>query len=220
MINDPAVVQAQFASSGVPGSRWNVPRFERGVAALLVAVKLFVHFATNWRYGYFRDELYFLDCARHLSLGYADHAPLIAVYARFGMLLGASLPALRLLPALAGGATVLLAMLIARELGGGRYAQALAGFVTLCAPALLLLDTLMTMNAFEPVYWMGCAWILCRVLNGAEEREWIWFGIFAGVAIENKHSAVFFLLALFAAVVLSPSRKVLRSKWLWMGVAV
>ena len=197
-----------------------LPRFDRATAAVFVVATLAIHLITNRRYGYFRDELYFLDCARHLSFGYADCAPLIAVYAKFGMLLGASLSALRFLPAVAAGATVLLAMLIARELGGGRYAQALAAFVTVCAPALLLMQTVMTMNAFEPVYWMGCVWMLCRIINGADRGEWVWFGVFAGLGIENKHSTVFFLAALFAGVLLSDARRALRSQWAWIGVCI
>jgi hypothetical protein len=98
-----------------------------GVLVGLVAAKLAIHLPLLGRFGYFRDELYFLDCARHLDWGYVDHAPLVAVYAKVALLLGGSLPALRLIPALAGAALVALAVLLARELGGGRVAQAAAG---------------------------------------------------------------------------------------------
>src|ERR1700681_508837 len=106
-------------------ARWPVERLAAGLMALLVGVKLVVHLVSAGRYGYFRDELYFLDCGRHLDWGYVDCAPLIAVYAKIALLLGASLPVLRTLAALAGAARVALTMVLARELGGGRFAQAL-----------------------------------------------------------------------------------------------
>src|ERR1700693_689570 len=118
----------------------------------LCAAKLLLHIFTSVeRYGYFRDELYYLDMARHLDWGYVDAAPLIAVYAKIALLMGGSLAALRILPALAGAGLVAISILIARELGGGRYAQFLAGFCVLLCPAVLSVDSLMTMNAFEPL---------------------------------------------------------------------
>ena len=95
-----------------------LPRLAVGVMAALCAAKLLLHLFTSVRhYGYFRDELYYLDMARHLDWGYVDAAPLIAVYAKVALLMGGSLGALRILPALAGTALIALTMLIARELG-------------------------------------------------------------------------------------------------------
>src|SRR5271157_3335697 len=116
-----------------------------GVLIALCAAKLLLHIFTSVRhYGYFRDELYYLDMARHLDWGYVDCAPLIAVYAKIALGMGGSLAALRILPALAGAALVALTMLIARELGGGRYGQLLAGVCVLLCPAVLVMDSLMT----------------------------------------------------------------------------
>jgi 4-amino-4-deoxy-L-arabinose transferase-like glycosyltransferase len=118
------------------------------VLSAVTGAKLLIHLLAINRYGYFRDELYFLDCARHLDWGYVDHAPLIAVYARISLLLGGSLPALRILPAIAGAATVLLAVLMARQQGGGRFAQGLAGLCVIAAPIFLGMNGILTMNAF------------------------------------------------------------------------
>src|SRR5437870_13269601 len=106
--------------------RWAVGPLDWKLLALLAGVKLAVHLVTAGRYGYFRDELYFLDCGRHLDWGYVDHAPMIGLMARLALVLGGSLPALRLFPALAAGGLVVLTAAIARRLGGGAYAQGLA----------------------------------------------------------------------------------------------
>jgi 4-amino-4-deoxy-L-arabinose transferase-like glycosyltransferase len=105
------------------------------VAALALA-KLLFHLVTFHGYGIFRDELYYLACSRHLAWGYVEFPPLIAVLTRgVTMLLGDSLFAIRLLPALAGAGLVVLTAMIARELGGGRFAQALAGLAVIVTPA-------------------------------------------------------------------------------------
>ncbi len=97
---------------------WAVAPLDLRLVALLVSAKLAVHLATAGRYGYFRDELYFLDCARHLDWGYVDCAPAIALYAKIALLLGGSLPVLRTIAALAGAARVALTMALGREMGG------------------------------------------------------------------------------------------------------
>src|SRR5512142_3446534 len=126
-----------------------LPRLATPVLVALCAVKLLLHLFTSVRhYGYFRDELYSLDMARHLDWGYVDAAPLVALYAKIALALGGSLAALRILPALAGAGLVAISILLAREIGGGRFAQWLAGILVLLAPGFLLTDSLMTMNAF------------------------------------------------------------------------
>ena len=146
-----------------------LPRIATGALIGLCAAKLLLHIFTSVRhYGYFRDELYYLDLARHLDWGYVDCAPLIALYAKAALLMGGSLAALRILPALAGTALVALSMLIARELGGGRYAQFLTGLAVLMCPGLLVMNSLLTMNAFEPLFWMGCLLVIARMLRSGD----------------------------------------------------
>jgi 4-amino-4-deoxy-L-arabinose transferase-like glycosyltransferase len=149
-----------FSIHGEAPSTEAMPRVAIPILVALCAAKLLLQLFTSVRhYGYFRDELYYLDMARHLDWGYVDAAPLIAAYTKVAMLMGGSLAALRILPALAGTALVALAILITREFGGGRYAQLLAGVAILLCPASLAMDSLLTMNAFEPLFWMGCfAW--------------------------------------------------------------
>jgi len=217
------------ASTAQSGS--DQPRPERGGQALpplaigiligLCTAKLLLHIFTSVRhYGYFRDELYYLDMARHLDWGYVDAAPLIAVYAKIALGMGGSLAALRILPALAGAALVALTILIARELGGGRYAQLLAGFCVLLCPAVLVMDSLMTMNAFEPLCWMGCIWVVARILRTADSRLWLWFGVLAGLGLENKYSTLSFGFAVTVALLLTEHRREFARRWIWIAGAI
>ncbi|MGH9366843.1 MAG: glycosyltransferase family 39 protein [Thermoanaerobaculia bacterium] len=200
--------------------RWSVGPLDLRLLALLAGAKLLVHVVTADRYGYFRDELYFLDLARHLDWGYVDTAPLIAVYAKIALWLGGSLPVLRSIAAVAGAGRVALTMLLARELGGGRFAQGLAGLCALAAPIYLSTDSILTMNGFESLFWMGCVYVLIRIERTGDSRLWMWFGVLAGLGLENKHSMLLFGGAVAAALLLSPERRELAKPWIWLGGAI
>ncbi len=190
-----------------------------GAAVLCIAfVKLLVHLYAGGRYGYFTDELYYLACGDHLAWGYVDQPPLIAVLTKLGrVLLGDSLVAIRVLPALAGAGKVVLTGLIARELGGKQFAQGLAALAVLVAPGFLGMDNLLSMNPFEPLFWMGCAYVLLRVANGGDQRLWLWAGLWAGLGLLNKHSMLIFGFGIFAGILLTPLRRSLRSPWIWLA---
>jgi hypothetical protein len=192
----------------------------RGALLALVAVKLAIHLPLLGRYGYFRDELYFLDCGRHLSWGYVDLAPLIAWIARGLLELGGSLPLLRLVSAIAGAALVAMTMVLAQRLGGDRFAQALAGIAVIVAPIFLAFSSLFAMNVFEPLIWTGCALVIVHIIRTGDSRWWLLFGALAGIGLENKHSMLFFGFATAVAVVLTPLRRELGRRWIWLGAGV
>src|ERR1044072_8358540 len=140
---------------------------ESVLIAVFSAAALLAHLLTNGRYGYFRDELYYIACGRHLAFGYVDQPPFSILLLRLNeLLLGSSLFAIRFLPALAGAATVAITGLIARELGGRMWAIALACAGSLCALFNLAVGNFFSMNAFEPLLWMGCVYLLARIING------------------------------------------------------
>lgn len=187
----------------------------------LAAVKVLLQFAGIRHYGFFRDELYYMACGRHLAWGYVDQPPLIAFIAWFeAHVFGTSIVALRLLPVLTGGAVVFLTGILARELGGDIYAQCLAAISALFAPAFLAFDSFFSMNAFEPLFWLLCAILAVRIVSGASPRWWLAFGALAGIGLENKHTMLVFGFAVVAGLVLSGEARVFRSKWIWIAAAV
>ena len=190
-----------------------------GVAVFVLAlIKVAVHLYTGRRYGFFVDELYYLDCARHLAWGYVDQPPLVAALAWFERtFLGDSLLAVRSPTILAGAAEVVLTGLIARELGGGRFAQFLSALCVLVAPGILSIDHFFSMNSFEPLFWMGCAWLLIRIVRTGRAHLWLWFGLVAGLGLENKYSMGLFAFALLAGLLLSGQYRLFASRWFWIG---
>src|SRR6202140_326631 len=131
------------------------------------------------------------------------------------MLFGDSLHALRFFPAVSSGAKILITAWIVRELGGRRYAQILAGTAMLLCPIYLTMDNFLSMNAFEPVFWMLCMAISIRIIRTESDRLWLLFGLVAGIGILNKHSMLIFGLAFFLSLLVSSQRQLLRSPWIW-----
>jgi 4-amino-4-deoxy-L-arabinose transferase-like glycosyltransferase len=131
--------------------------------------------------------------------------------------LGDGLFALRLLPALAGAVLVVLTALIARELGGGRFAQGLAGLSVICTPEWLGNNQILNTNPFEPLFWAGCTWLAIRAIKTGDSRYWLWFGLIAGLGLMNKHSTLFFGSAMVAGLLLTPARKAFAQRNFWIG---
>jgi hypothetical protein len=191
---------------------------ERALIIVFSATALLGHLLTNGRYGYFRDELYYIACARRLDLGYVDQPPLSILLLRLSEIcLGDSLFAIRLLPALAGAATVALTGLLAHALGGRTWAIAVGCAAILCALFYLAVGNFFSMNAFEPLFWTGCVYLLVRIINGGSPTLWPWFGLLLGLGIQNKHSTVFFGVGIFVALSLTPERRHFAQKWIWLS---
>jgi len=195
-------------------------RFTSGPALVLyiAAAKLLLHLLPVARYGIFRDEMYYLACSRHMAWGYVDHPPLTVWIAWLSRnVLGDSPLGVRLLPILAGVALVWLTGKLAREMGGGRFAQAMAALAVLAVPIYLVGHEWLTDNVFEHLIWMGCIWLVLRAVNSGDARYWLWFGVVAGLGFENKYSIAFLLLGLLAGVLLTLHRHFLTSRYLWLG---
>ena len=191
------------------------------------ALTFLIHLASSlWGshlgYGFFRDELYFLVCGHHLAWGYVDQPPLVALQARLAeAIFGLSPTGIRIFSFAAGGVTVALTGLLAWQLGGCRAAQVLAMTAVLAAPVFLGIANYLSMNSFEPCFWMGALLVVFRLAEGSNTpRAWLFFGLLAGLGIENKDTTVFFLVALLVGLLLSPQRRILWSKGCAAGVAL
>jgi 4-amino-4-deoxy-L-arabinose transferase-like glycosyltransferase len=198
-----------------------------GFAALKLAIQIAGNIlAQHAGYGIFRDELYYLECGRRLAFGYVDQPPLTALQARLSeMLFGhGTMWSLRLISGMAGAAKVFLTGLLCWALGGGRKAAALAMLGVLAGGVYLGIDGYLSMNSFDPVFWMLCALALIRIVQSTSQNEvrnwWIVFGLSAGLAFENKDSIAFFLIAMLIALLLTPQRRILANRWFVVAVVL
>ena len=184
--------------------------------ALLVVATAFVP-----GYGFMADELYFLSCADQLAWGYVDHPPLsIFVLAGFRAVLGDSLLAVRLVPALFAGASVFLVGALARELGGGKAAQGLAALAWAAAPVVQAIASYQSMNIIECFLWSGLAVLLARFLRSGERRLWPLMGVLLGIALLNKVSTLWLGIGLGLGLLLTNRRSLIGEKEPWIAAAL
>jgi len=201
------------------------PQATSRVVVLLVALTIAMHFATNLfsPYGIQRDEFLYLAMGRHLDIFRMEFPPAIAIIAKFShTLLGDSIFAIRFLAAAAAGALVYLSAKIATHLGGSRTAQILAATAVVASPLFLRAGNLFQPVVFDQLAWTVALYSLVRLVQTENPKWWIWFGVAAGLGLLTKFSAIFFGSAALLAVIVSPQRKWLLTRWPWiaMGIAV
>jgi len=205
-------------------------------AAIIAGIVVLAHLCTLQNYGYFGDEFYFIDCAKHLAWSYVDQPPLIPLIAWFTAPFGYALWALRLLPALAAGATVIVSALLAKELGGGRYAQLLTAIAVGMAPIYLLLGSILSTSAFEPLTWTLLIYLTICIINRSSQNGdgptgtsrdrnkqlFVLAGLIVTLGLYAKFSIAFCVLALLFSLLLAhvmsprkqhPQLRILASPW-------
>ena len=197
------------------------PPLAAGTLVILAAARLLLHLLAIDQYGYFRDELYYLASTDHLDWGYVDHPPLsIAVLAVVRAWFGDSLAVIRGVAVVAGVGTITVTGMIARELGGGRFAQGLAGLAALMAPVFLGTTGFYSMNAFDLLVWAIAAWVLLRALDDSGPRWWLALGVVLGLGLLNKISVLWLAGGIGVGVLLTPCRRVLRERWPWVAALI
>jgi hypothetical protein len=210
------------------GSGSPLGRFMRsgdGLIAGIASIALVLHFVTTvllkCGYGYFIDEFYYIACSKRLAFGYVDHPPFsIWLLALSRAVLGDSLPALRLLPAVAVAFTIFLTGRMARMLGCGTFGQALAALAALVAPVYLLTGGYYSMNAFELLIWTACGCLLIEILRDGKKARWLIVGLLIGIGLEFKHTMFMYIVALLAGILLSSSRRTLRTRHFAFGCLI
>ncbi|HET8732474.1 MAG TPA: glycosyltransferase family 39 protein, partial [Anaeromyxobacteraceae bacterium] len=145
-------------------------------------------------------------------------APLVAALSY--RLSGGSLVLFRLVPALAMAATVALTAEFARLLGGGRFAQWLAGLAVAGGLVFLAFGLFVSTDMFQPLTWLACSWCVVRIAQTGDERWWVPFGAVVGVSLLGKYLIAFYLASLAVGLLATPVRRSLLRPWIWVGAAL
>jgi dolichyl-phosphate-mannose-protein mannosyltransferase len=191
------------------------------IVMFLALANFLMHLYFNNRYGYFRDEFDYMACGDHLAWGYVDQPPLIPFLIKLcRLVLGDSLRSIRFIPALATSAAVILTAMIARELGGRRFAIVLSALAFIVVPIYLSDGSLLTTNCLEPLLWMGCVYFAILAIKREDPRYWLWFGIVAGIGLEEKYSIAVLGFAIVAGLLLTEQRRICVNTWFWLGGAL
>ena len=201
--------------------RTSTVRFDSDTALLLYLSTgtILVHLLVANRYGFHRDELGILDDARHLAWGYVSYPPLTPFIGRVVLaLFGPSLLAIRFIAALVQAIAVFLTGLISRELGGSREAQLLSAMAAV--PFCIGIGALMQYTTFDYLFWVLAAYIVTRLLRSDDPRWFLALGASIGLGMMTKYTMGFFAIGIAAGIILTPARRYLRTKYLWLGFLI
>jgi 4-amino-4-deoxy-L-arabinose transferase-like glycosyltransferase len=213
----PGVGQAAPIDTGAtaPASRDDrVPRLVWVIGAVFAALEL----AVSGLYGFQQDELYFLVASHHLGFGYVDQPPLAVLLARTTDIFGTNPTAIRILPALAGGAIVVLAARLAALFGAGRTGRVLAALGMACAPVLMGACHIGNTTPYDLVAWAVVLLCVCTALLRDRPRWWLGAGAAAGLGLENEYLITTLLGALVVGLLVSSAhRRVFATPWPWLG---
>jgi len=147
--------------------------------------------------------------------------PLIAVVVKTArVLFGDSLSSIRFFAAVAGAGSIVLTGRLARELGGGRFAQGFAALTLLVASACLSMCHYISMNSFEPLLWTALALVVVRIVNTGDQKLWLWAGLIAGIGLNNKYSMAFLCAGIVVGLLLTPERRAFLKPWIWLAGAI
>jgi len=211
-----AITTDSFRADAVVG-----PRLSGDLALLiaLAAATVAVHVLTGHQYGFQRDELATLEDARHLAWGFVAYPPVTPFFGRLSLILfGTSLGGFRFFAAAAQAVALVFLGLMTRELGGRRGAQLVAAAAGV--PFALGGGALMQYVSFDYLCWVMVSYFVVRLLKSDDARWWAAIGAAIGLGMESKYTMGFFVLGIVVAVVLTPARRFLASKWLWAGVGI
>jgi hypothetical protein len=185
----------------------------------LVLVKLAIHFLTCTNYELHRDEMLYFSMGSHLSWGFASTPPMMSFLSFLVKnLFGYHEFFVKLLPALAGGAILVLTSLFIRALGGRGFAILSGGLAYIISIAMLRTSSLFMPVIFELFFWMLFLYLILLLIQSRNTKYWVAIGICFGLAFLNKYSVVFLGLATFLAILFSSHRKLLWSKHLLVGI--
>ena len=184
------------------------------VAAGLLALLML----TSSRYGWHRDELYFVVAGRHPAWGYPDQpslTPLLsAALYRVG---GASLVVLRSASALASAATVVLTGVMAGLLGGTNRARLLASGMWAVGAAAMITGHLVSTATFDVMFTAGVTACLLKALTTGRGGWMLAAGAVLAVGLQNKLVIAIVVALICAALLILGPRRPLLTWQAWAG---
>jgi hypothetical protein len=213
------VTEVETATTTRQGLAWRPVGLVAGAAALVM-------FAFSGRYGFHRDELYYVVAGQHPAWGYDDQPPLAPLWAGLSQAIAGSWPdtlqlmLLRLPSTLAVAGIILLTAAIAREMGGERKAQLIAALTVAVTPVIAVSGHLLSTTIFDILVWTAIAYLFARWIRTRSDRLLLWLGPVAGLGLLMKTLPLVYAVSIVAGLLIGGPREIFRKWQLWAGGAI
>jgi hypothetical protein len=187
--------------------------------ALIALIKVLIPLLTHPDFGFHRDEFLYMAMADHLSWGFLEVPPFIAIVAKFSrLLLGNSLFAMRFFPALAGSLTLVLCVLMVKEMGGGNFSRLLTALAFLFSIVYLRMNLFLMPVSFDLFFFVLATYLFIRILKRSDPTLWMLLGISVGIGLLNKYTMLLFGFGALVGLLVTPHRQLLKGKWPYISV--
>jgi hypothetical protein len=187
-----------------------------GIIIYLFIAKILIHLL-HPEYGIHRDEYFYIAIADQFNFQNLDMLPLTPLFLKlFTGIFGYSIKALHFTSGLLGATTLVITCLIAKELGGKRYAVLLTGIFFLFS-GFIIFGAIFTYDSLDFLIWVSAIYILVRLFKEDNPRLWILLGFVLGLGLLNKMTILFFGLAIFVCLWLVPQKELFKRKWIWLA---
>ena len=191
------------------------------IVLLFAFVKVSIHLLTNTNYELHRDAFLYIAQGDHLDWGYLSVPPLTAFLSKLlRTVTGDSTFAVRLFPTLIGGVSIILVNLIVKELGGKKWAMILASTAFIISPAFLRSNMLFQPVSLNQFFWLTSLFLIIRLVNSQDPRYWIYLSANFALGFLAKYSIVFLASGFLMAFLMTPSRKLILSKYFLYGIFI
>jgi hypothetical protein len=191
------------------------------IILLFAIIKVSIHLLTSTNYELHSDAFLYLAQGDHLDWGYLSVPPLTAFLSKIlRIVTGDSTFAVRIFPALIGGFSVIFVNLIVRELGGKKWAMVLASIAFIIAPAFLRSNMLFQPVSLNQFFWLTSFYLIIRLVNSQDPRYWLYLSVNFGLGFLAKYSIVFLATGFLIALLLTPDRRLIWSKYFLYGILI
>ena len=191
------------------------------IVLLFAIVKLSIHLLTSTNYELHRDAFLYIAQGDHLDWGFLSVPPLTAFLSKILRLVtGDSTLAIRLFPALIGSISIIFVNLIVRELAGKKWAMILASIAFIISPAFLRSNMLFQPVSLNQFFWLTSFYLIIRLVNSQDPKYWLYLSANFALGFLAKYSIVFLALGFLIAILMTPNRRLILSKYFLYGIVI
>eukprot|EP01136_Pigoraptor_vietnamica_P041598 Opistho-1_new@14739 len=192
------------------------------LSLLVASLQFLLRLGSLSNYGFHQDELLYMALGDHLAWGFKETPPFIALVGWLSKnIIGDSVFAMRLIPALCSALIVYFTGRLTIALGGKWFAVLLACCGIAFSSAFLASGALFIPQVFDELCWILLAYSLIKYHQTQRNNYLLLLGLILGIGLMVKYSIALYAIALLIGLLCHPTqRRLLLHRYFWYGIAM